>query len=485
MTETNHSSHGFRRFTRLVSPVKLRVAGFALFVLCGAVVLSWLIVTSLGQLERLRDDYAAVRGQRFYLGVTMRASIRTLNEKLLQYSLTKDPRFREEFLSESAVLRETIRTNRFLPAGLADVELARRINFSQQLEILEKAERDYEAYLAETSRILEPGNQDAFEECYRVMRAASIDFVEQCDDLEKAQAKGFSEFLTATHHTLRTQQLLLQLSSGLVLVLATGLGIMVYRGMIAPLQARLSQSQAIIERQQRLASLGLLGSGVAHEIRNPLTAIKLRLFSLKKSFPSMLQNEDAIVINNEINRLERIVKDFLRFARPSDPELVRVEARAILQGVEHLLRSPLEHAQIELRFQCEQSVFVRADPQQIMQALINLVQNAADSIGRQGRITLRCFREPVDWAGEDSAAVLSVEDTGKGIPPDVEVRMFDPFFTTKEEGTGLGLATAARIIEKHGGILRYRTEVNRGTTFEILVPEFKEHYASNDIAYRR
>lgn len=117
--------------------------------------------------------------------------------------------------------------------------------------------------------------------------------------------------------------------------------------------------------------------------------------------------------------------------------------------------------------------------------LINLIQNSADSIGKKGVITLGLKTGTGAFAGNNrSAAILSVTDSGKGIPAEVQKRLFDPFFTTKEGGTGLGLAIAARIAEKHGGLLRYRTEVNRGTTFEIVLPATTE-YATKDIADRR
>ena len=126
-------------------------------------------------------------------------------------------------------------------------------------------------------------------------------------------------------------QRLFMLSLLLLVALAVALALLVYRGMIAPLRAQLSESQALIARQEKLAALGALGAGVAHEIRNPLTAIKFRLFSLKKSLPpDFAENEDARIISEEINRLDRIVKDFLQFARPSEPELVRIPAERIL-----------------------------------------------------------------------------------------------------------------------------------------------------------
>jgi len=115
---------------------------------------------------------------------------------------------------------------------------------------------------------------------------------------------------------------------------------------------------------------------------------------------------------------------------------------------------------------------VNVDAAQIKQVLINLVQNAADSIGQDGTITLRArqARKPL-LNGEKNTVVLEVSDTGKGITAEAQKRLFDPFFTTKDNGTGLGLSIAARIVQKHGGVLQYQTQVNRGTTFGILLPQ--------------
>jgi signal transduction histidine kinase len=263
----------------------------------------------------------------------------------------------------------------------------------------------------------------------------------------------------------------------MILGMTALLAILVYRGMIAPLQVGLTESRSIIERQEKLASLGILASGVAHEIRNPLTAIKFRLFSLRKALPEVAENEDASVIRDEINRLEGIVQDFLQFARPSQPKLSKTDVNHILEDVYRLLNPQLQKEAIELKLEndFEKAILMYADAQQVKQVLINLVQNSAESIGRNGTITLRARREIAELDSRARpVAILSVSDTGNGIPPEVEARLFDPFFTTKEGGTGLGLAVSARIVEKHGGLLRYETEVNHGTTFEVVLPAVEE-----------
>jgi signal transduction histidine kinase len=147
--------------------------------------------------------------------------------------------------------------------------------------------------------------------------------------------------------------------------------------------------------------------------------------------------------------------------------------------VADLLRPQLEKDAITLKLEVSEDAWVRADTQQIKQVLINLVRNSADSIGREGSIVLRLRHESGFGRKEASAVVVEVADNGKGIPPEVRKRLFDPFFTTKEGGTGLGLPIAARIVEKHGGELRYQTELQRGTTFSVVLPRVPKDETNN------
>jgi signal transduction histidine kinase len=180
---------------------------------------------------------------------------------------------------------------------------------------------------------------------------------------------------------------------------------------------------------------------------------------------------DADLISNEITRLERIVRDFLHFANPSDPSWAEVSVHALFGDVRELLGSELEKKEIALDVAPGEDFTIRADAQQLKQVLINLVQNAAESIGARGRITLRTYASRVALGGElQPVVILEVADTGSGIPPEVQKRLFDPFYTTKSTGTGLGLSIAMRIMEKHRGTLQYQTEPGSGTTFGLVVP---------------
>lgn len=281
---------------------------------------------------------------------------------------------------------------------------------------------------------------------------------QQILDLAASRLMGLQRFLFLA-------LLGLSISGGIILALA-------YRRTITPLRSNLAESRTLMERQEKLASLGVFATGIAHEVRNPLTAIKVRLFTLKGSHrPGTSEHEDLEVIENEINRLERIVQDFLRFARPAEPELMVVAVDEFLRDVYELLKPELSRREIRFELVTEANENVRMDPEKMKQVLLNFIHNAADAIEGEGAVTLRSKsdRRMVDGRALP-AVVIEIADTGKGMPLEVQKRLFDPFFTTKEKGTGLGLPIAARIVEKHGGLIQYETEPGEGTTFSILLP---------------
>jgi signal transduction histidine kinase len=306
--------------------------------------------------------------------------------------------------------------------------------------------------------------------------------LELCRKLKASELAEQAQFMQKSQRALEgTRNLLIAVLAALIALVGAAL-VAIYRGVIGPLRAEVSQSRALAARNEKLASLGTLAAGVAHEIRNPLTAINVRLHSLKKGLaPNSSEQEDALVIGHEIERLEYLIKEFLQFARPSEPKLVTVSADSLLAKAQSLLGAKLEKNSIQLNLQSVPDIWVQADPQQFEQVLINLIQNAAESMESGGIITVRALTGKRRLAGSSRPAViLEVSDTGKGIPPEVQKRMFDPFFTTKEAGTGLGLAIALRIIEKHGGALEFASDLNRGTTFTILLPQTTPQESSQE-----
>jgi len=263
-----------------------------------------------------------------------------------------------------------------------------------------------------------------------------------------------------------------------VLIALAGLAVFligaIYRRMVvAPLHLKLAES----ETMNKLAHFGQLAAGLAHEIRNPLTAIGARLHTLQKGLAEgSPEFQDASIIRNEMRRLDRIVKEFLTLARPAEPKLVPMSAGPLLKKTRELLASQFETKSetqsVQLTVGPVAEGQFRGDEPQLKQVLINLIQNAAESMeDKGGPIVLRARKDRAKLNGrETDAIIIEVEDAGPGIPPEIQQRLFDPFFSTKEHGTGLGLAIAARIVDKHGGALTFDTHLNRGTTFGIVLP---------------
>jgi signal transduction histidine kinase len=468
MDETIRGTRGLPRIAGERPSARLRLAGLMLTALLGSILVVWVSRTTWERMDRLQREFAGLKADSFYLGVRMKGEVQRLNDTLLRYRLRGDQADYDLFLASARELTA------WLQASKAQAHAPLEHEFSARVESA------YNEYLRESTNLLGASlawfqsKAGAFPASYEKVQKQSQRLLDLCDAFIRNQRSAFDGFLRESNTTLAKFQRLLLLSVVLLLGLIAALALLAYRGMIAPLRHQLTESQAVIARQEKLASLGILAAGVAHEIRNPLTAIKFRLYSLRQSLPKAgADDEDATVIAGEISRLERIVEDFLQFARPSEPEMVTVPAQRMLQEVHDLLRPQLEKAGIELKLEPSEPAWLRADPHQIKEVLINLIQNSADSIGQQGAVTLRVRHL------RDDAVAMEVADTGKGIPPEVQKHLFDPFFSTKEGGTGLGLSIAARIVEKHGGQLRFQTQINRGTTFSVILPRLEEHETQN------
>jgi two-component system sensor histidine kinase PilS (NtrC family) len=226
----------------------------------------------------------------------------------------------------------------------------------------------------------------------------------------------------------------------------------------------LRQMEEAVRRADRLAVVGGLAAGLAHEIRNPLASMCGSIEVLGASAGLDEQERRLMqVVRSEAERLEALVREFLSFARPLSPSIEALDgARAVMDTVE-LFRAEVAERGIELSVRADPPVWLQADSGQLRQVLWNLLGNAADATAPGGRVEVRV-------AAQGGRGVLEVADTGAGIAEEDLQRIFDPFFTTKERGTGLGLAIVHRIVEAHGGNLSVRSEVGRGTTFRVELP---------------
>jgi signal transduction histidine kinase len=357
----------------------------------------------------------------------------------------------------------------------------------RQQELFQQIDGAFQQYMSDCSEYLDRGmrglRRESIAQLHTEIARKAEPLVALSAALNRLQEGEHSAMIAGSQARLGTVLNRFQHTLLLLVGLAVGIAGLVRQAFITPLRRQLDQAEEAFDRQEKLASLGILATGVAHEIRNPLTAIKFRLFSLNNALPSgYSQNEDLFVIKNEINRLERIVSDFLQFARPSDPRPVPVPVQELLQETRELLRPELARRKVGIELDPGEALVVEADKQQVQQVLINLIQNAAESMVSAGTVNLRA-RQGASRFGRQSrpAVMIEVKDTGKGIPPEIEGRLFDPFFSTKEGGTGLGLPIAARIAEKHGGFIMYSTEGNRGTTFTLVLPKATQDETANSV----
>jgi two-component system sensor histidine kinase HydH len=228
---------------------------------------------------------------------------------------------------------------------------------------------------------------------------------------------------------------------------------------------KLQQREREVLRAEQLAALGQLAAGVAHEIRNPLTSIKMLVQTLREERDARDQSaEDLQVIEQEIRRMERCLQTFLDYARPPRPDCRPLDLTQPIVRTLALIAGRANQQQVDVQFQPPaEPVVVTADDEQIQQVLVNLALNALDVMPRGGVLA-------IDLHQFDGQVELCICDTGPGISPRLLGQLFQPFVSTKETGLGLGLVTSRRIVELHGGSLVASNRPDGGACFALRLP---------------
>ncbi len=422
------------------------------------------------RIQQLETKFNSSQLQSFQLASEVRRGLSSLNNSMLSYALVRDPGQWAQFEEVSNDLDLWIDNH---DPSLNPHSVLTTENERQAFKELNHA---YDAYLGSARAVhtntlpalvsqTQLAQLDNFNEQAQRMR----DLVRKLADAHRAAE---ADFFKSSNGSLANIRTVLIASVVMLLALVAAMAWVIYRDTIAPLRTKLVQSQSLLERQQKLATLGTLAAGIAHEIRNPLTSLKARLYTLRKRLAAVPEaTKDTDIISAEILRLERIVHDILSFARPSEPVLESNEARTLLREVQGLMSANLEGRGIKLVVEPSPDLHFKADSGHLKQVLVNLIRNAAEAIDGSGTITLRWRAVRARLGGhQKDAVVLEVSDTGQGISHEAEKRLFDPFFSTKETGTGLGLSIVARIVERHHGLLQYQTLPGCGTTFGVVLP---------------
>jgi two-component system, NtrC family, sensor histidine kinase HydH len=259
---------------------------------------------------------------------------------------------------------------------------------------------------------------------------------------------------------------------------------------LAETNRRLEQAQDEARRSERLAALGQLSAGLAHEIRNPLGVIKgsAEMLSQKLGESDPLTTELAGYISSETNRLSGLVTRFLDFARPLQAELTPQDITAVLDRALNNVATLWQGAAVQVEKEYQPTLpLVALDESLCEQAFVNLIKNAYDAMSAQGgRLRVRAAKSQT---GGRKGVEVRIEDTGPGIPPELREQIFNPFVTTKKDGVGLGLSIVSKIVDGHHGSIRIedaseRGDGQRGACFVLFFPVAERTIPARELSHR-
>jgi signal transduction histidine kinase len=243
---------------------------------------------------------------------------------------------------------------------------------------------------------------------------------------------------------------------------------------------RLDASQEALIRSEKLALAGLLAARVAHDIRNPLSGIKMQTQLLRASLandPEQAAAADAVL--HDIDQVESVIRDLLELARPGELKLAATPINAVLSDVVRQMGPQLAYRKISVDLALDGRIsLISIDLDRLRQALLNVISNAADAMPSGGRIAISTRRNP-----EEDAITVEICDEGTGIPAELLDRVFDPFVSTKRDGVGLGLVNAKAVVESHGGRISLHRREPKGTCASIVLPVSGKPSSSREVEH--
>lgn len=224
-----------------------------------------------------------------------------------------------------------------------------------------------------------------------------------------------------------------------------------------------------LELSRRLASLGRMAAGIAHEIRNPLGTLRgFAQYFGKEAGAGTDAKKYADLMVSEVDRLNESISTLLQFARAPEPRLSQVDVEKLFAKLKTLLHTDCEDAGILLSQQVTPGITLCADADLLLQVLLNILQNSIRMTATDGKIKMKAYVQAEN-------VILEVSDTGRGMSKEVQEKIFDPFFSTRKDGTGLGLAISHQIVEQHGGRIEVESNMGQGTVMRVILPGGKEH----------
>ncbi|MEA1949221.1 MAG: ATP-binding protein [Thermodesulfobacteriota bacterium] len=414
------------------------------------------------------------------------------------YFLDGDPNWLRQLGKYRQIFNEQLHTARLL------------VEDQEQKEAIDQIEREYRLYIHDKDRVIahyKAGEREKGARLHRKVRDRFFNILELCE--------GYKDFHTKRIMLARNESLLqarkLRFIAGAAILVVFSLSVLLAfilaNQILDPLRRlaqeankegalkksgdevkaisrsvhdlieaagqthiELERSREHLLQAEKMAMVGKLAAGMAHSIRNPLTSVKMRLFSLSRSLKlTDYQKEDFDVISEEIRHTDAIVQSFLEFARPPRLKMQQISPSIVIDMGLQLLEHRLKSYDVTVDVNRERLLpEIQADPEQLKEVLVNLMINACEAMAQGGSIVLQEEEALAPSLGR--VAVIRLKDNGPGIPESIRDRIFQPFFSTKEEGTGLGLSIATRIVEEHQGRLDVQSKEGQGSTFIITLP---------------
>jgi signal transduction histidine kinase len=390
------------------------------------------------------------------------------------------------------------------------LEKARKLAFNQEQAVaVQRIAEEYATYIERKDRVIalyKAGRREEGAELHKTVRQQFFDIIALCDNFKFDHLKQIQQMQADNRNTVARLRIAFITTIFFQMVLVIGLGFIFIHQILSPVhrmlqttakigrtekstnvvtalgqsinlliqdvdqaQHELEKSRENLLQAEKMALVGRLAAGMAHSIRNPFTSVKMRLFSLSRTLElNTTQEEDFSVISQEIRHIDTIVQNFLEFSRPPKLMMQPVSPSAVVDNALQLLSHRLKSYGVEVRVTRPARLpEVMGDPEQLKEVLVNLIINACEEMKEGGTIMIE---ERLFGQRPHQFAVLSLSDSGPGIPDELKEKVFQPFFTTKDEGTGLGLSIASRIIDEHGGRLSLESGSARGATFVITLP---------------
>ncbi|MGA1874653.1 MAG: two-component system sensor histidine kinase NtrB [bacterium] len=360
-------------------------------------------------------------------------------------------------------------------------------------ECIDGIEVEYRGYTEAKDRLIalyREGKREAGMKLHPEVRRIFFNIIDQFDNFKNLYAEKIACAHLASHNQVKKVRLIVGVSMVTATLLSIVLTIILMVQILCPV-CKLSceinrpnkggkseneivvlkhQVHELIRDMEKFALVGKLAAGMAHSVRNPLASIKMRLFSMEQNLDFLPgQKADFEVIAEEIRHINDIIQQFLEFSRPPKLKMQKVSPSDIVDRTLLLLQNRLEaygvKAELKRRSRLPE---IMADPDQLKEVLVNLVVNACEAMITGGMLTIQEDEEVLAKCGR--AVIIRICDNGVGIQESIKGKIFQPFFTSKEEGIGLGLTIAARILNEHGGWLDFTSKEGKGTVFMVILP---------------